>query len=69
LINFNYSKKEIIDFDSNNIDLEIKNRINYWIEDIIDSVIIDYSNIQTIKIIELLEKDESIIFSYISNIL
>lgn len=69
LINFNYSRKEIIDFDSNNIDLEIKNRINYWIEDIIDSVIIDYSNIQTIKIIELLEKDESIIFSYISNIL
>lgn len=69
LINFNYSRKEVIDFDSNNIDLEIKNRINYWIEDIIDSVIIDYSNIQTIKIIELLEKDESIIFSYISNIL
>lgn len=69
LINFNYSRKEIIDFDSNNIDLEIKNRINYWIEDIIDSVIIDYSNIQTIKIIELLEKDESIIFSYIANIL
>lgn len=69
LINFNYSRKEIIDFDSNNIDLEIKNRINYWIEDIIDSVIIDYSSIQTLKIIDLLEKDNNIIFSYIANIL
>lgn len=69
LINFNYSKKEEIDFDNNNIDLEVKYRINYWIEDIIDSVIIDYSNIQTLKIIELLEKDNNIIFSYIANIL
>jgi hypothetical protein len=69
LINFTYSKKEIIDFDNNNIDIELKNRINYWIEDIIDSVIIDYSNIQTKKIIILLEKDENIIFSYIANIL
>ncbi|NCO31799.1 hypothetical protein GW891_03185 [bacterium] len=52
---FNYKKLEKIVFDDNNIDKEIKNRINYWIEDIIDSVTIDYSNIQTKKIIELLE--------------
>lgn len=69
LINFNYSRKEIIYFDNNNIDIEVKNRINYWIEDIIDSVIIDYSSIQTLKIIDLLEKDNNIIFSYIANIL
>jgi len=69
LIVFKYEVKENVDFDNNNIDVEIKNRINYWIEDIIDSVIIDYSNIQTKKIIDLLQKDENIIFSYISNIL
>lgn len=69
LIVFKYEVKENVDFDNNNIDVEIKNRINYWIEDIIDSVIIDYSNIQTKKIIDLLQKDESIIFSYIANIL
>jgi len=66
---FNYKKLEKIVFDDNNIDKEIKNRINYWIEDIIDSVTIDYSNIQTKKIIELLEWDNNIIQNYISNIL
>ncbi|MDD2908106.1 MAG: hypothetical protein PHH98_05735 [Candidatus Gracilibacteria bacterium] len=66
---FNYKKGEKVIFDDSNIDIEIKNRINYWIEDIIDSVTIDYSNIQTKKIIELLESDDENLSNYISNIL
>ena len=67
LINFSYKSIELKDFDDNNIDLEVKNRINYWIEDIIDSVTIEYSSIQTLKIIELLENDNDIIVNYIFN--
>ncbi len=69
LIKFSYKSLELKEFDDKNMDLEIKNRINYWIEDIIDSVTIDYSSIQTIKIIELLEKDNEIILNYIANIM
>jgi len=68
-INFSYKSNELKEFDDANIDLEIKNRINYWIEDIIDSVTIEYSSIQTIKIINLLEKDDKIIVNYIANIM
>ncbi|MDD3145251.1 MAG: hypothetical protein PHV23_04035 [Candidatus Gracilibacteria bacterium] len=66
---FDYKKGEKVVFDDNNTDIEIKNRINYWIEDIIDSVTIDYSHIQTKKIVELLEGDNNIIQNYISNVL
>ncbi len=69
LINFSYKSLELKDFDDTNIDLEVKNRINYWIEDIIDSVTIEYSSIQTLKIIELLENDNDIIVNYIANIM
>lgn len=69
LINFSYKSLELKDFDDTNIDLEVKNRINYWIEDIIDSVTIEYSSIQTLKIINLLEKDNEIIVNYIANIM
>lgn len=69
LINFSYKSLELKDFDDTNIDLEVKNRINYWIEDIIDSVTIEYSSIQTLKIIELLENDNEIIVNYIANIM
>ena len=65
---FNYKSVESIEFDDNNLPFEIKNRINYWIEDIIDSIIIEYSNIQTKRVIKLLEKDSKIINYYIANV-
>lgn len=47
LIEFNYVKTfESIDFDDNNLDEQIKNRINYWIEDISDILSIEYSHLQ-----------------------
>lgn len=47
LIDFNYVKTfEVIEFDDNNLDEQIKNRINYWIEDISDILSIEYSHLQ-----------------------
>ena len=69
LIIFNYKNQEKIKFDDSNLPLEIKNRINEWIEDIIDSVIIDYSSIQNQKNLESLENDKWIINEYVNDIL
>jgi hypothetical protein len=64
---FNYkTKKEAEIFDDNNINAEIKSRINYWVEDIIDSVSIEYSNIATEKLKKLLKEDEDILLAYTS---
>jgi hypothetical protein len=49
---------------------EVKTRINHWIEDIIDSVTLEYSSIQTERVIFCLETDvNGIINDYISDIL
>jgi len=64
LISFNYIKTfDKISFDDEKLDLELKNRINYWIEDIIDIVIIEYSSIQLEKLKEIKNKKE--IYNYI----
>jgi len=66
---FNYEiTNEKIKFDDNNIDKNIKNRINYWVEDIIDSVTLEYSNIQTQKLKELLIKDEEVLLMYTAKV-
>lgn len=69
---FNYEiKKEIEEFDNNNINEKIKIRINNWIEDIIDILIIDYSNIQTEKLKSMLKnnnKEKDILIKYTNNI-
>lgn len=68
-INFNYNiKNEIEEFDDSNIDKIIQNRINYWVEDITDSVTIEYSNIQTQKLKKLLIKDKTLLLSYTSKV-
>jgi len=58
---FNYDSKETIEFDDSNLDVQIKNRINSWIEDIIDSVSIEYSSILTKRLINFLQTDEDIV--------
>ena len=60
-IKFNYDSKETIEFDDSNLDVQIKNRINSWIEDIIDSVSIEYSSILTKRLINFLQTDEDIV--------
>lgn len=50
---FNYKKTfSILEF-NDNLDEEIKNRINLWIEDIIDILILEYSSLQIKRILEL----------------
>ena len=69
LIQFNYKIKEIWEnFDDSNIDKAIQNRINYWVEDITNSVTLEYSNIQTLKLKELLIKDDTLLLAYTSKV-
>lgn len=68
-IDFDYKNSEIIKFDDSNLPEQVKNRINDWIEDIIDSVSIEYSNVQAKRIISSLKKDNWIISNYITSVL
>lgn len=68
-IKFSYKSLENIEFNDNNLPKEIKDRINFWIEDIIDSTTIDYSEIQIKRINYLLIDDKQIIFDFINKIL
>ena len=62
------TKNEVEEFDDSNIDFQIKNRINYWVEDITDSVTLEYSSIQTQKLKELFIKDKILLLTYTSEI-
>lgn len=68
-IDFDYKNSETIKFDDSNLPEQVKNRINDWIEDIIDSVSIEYSNVQAKRIINSLKKDNWIISNYITSVL
>lgn len=63
---FDYKSEEKIDFKDSNLPKKVQDRINYWIEDIIDSLVIEYSHIQTKKILELLKNDDTVIKQYIA---
>ena len=69
LIQFNYTTKKITEeFDDSNIDKLIQNRVNYWVEDITDSVTLEYSSIQTQKLKELLIKNDTLLLTYTSKV-
>lgn len=58
-IQFNYIvKEEEIEFDDENIDIEIRERINNWFEDINSSVSIEYSNLLTKKLLESIKVNQ-----------
>lgn len=59
IINFDYNIWfEISDFNDDLLDNEIKNRINYWIEDIFDVISIDFSSLQIKNMLKLFELNE-----------
>ncbi len=68
IIIFNYKKlSEETVFDDNNLNQEIKNRINFWVEDITDIVSIEYSHVLTEKLVKSIKSDDSIIL-FTSNV-
>ena len=67
-ISFNFISEENIEFNDNNINKNIKNRINFWIEDLIDILSIEFSNVQNKRNIDLLEKDNKIIILFTAQI-
>ena len=66
-INFNYlPKNESIDFHDYNIDSDIKNRINLWVEDIISILSIEYSSLLTTNLINTTIEKRDIILNFSS---
>ena len=61
--------EEIWEFDDNNMRKPIKDRINLWIEDMIDATTIDFSSIQNKRNIELLDKDWKVIIIFTAQII
>lgn len=60
MIEFDYVKTfEKVNFDDNNLDESIKNRINFWLEDITDIISIEYSSLQILQIKTLFLKREA----------
>ncbi len=60
-VKFNYNIVENVNFDDNNLDEDIKNRINFWVEDITDIVTIEYSSILTEKLLKIFWKDDNLL--------
>jgi len=53
--------KETIEFHESDLSDDIKKRINYWIEDIVDSLTLEASFVYTNRMLNLIEWDEKII--------
>lgn len=64
LVQFKYNWSNLIEFDDNNLDINIKSRINYWFDDIYLIMITEYSNINLKKVIELLKKWDSTVLNF-----
>lgn len=61
---FDYINNENIEFDDSNLDLEIKNRINYWVEDIENSITFEYSNLQLKKLTNQIKENDNDLVEY-----
>lgn len=60
LIQFNYYSEETISFTWNNLPQEVKDRINYWVEDILAVIQLNPSKIYTKRIIASIKKSEEL---------
>jgi len=65
-IEFSYKSPRLVDFDDSELHPQIKERINFWVEDIISSVSVEYSSLMTFKLIELLDTQEEIVLAFMS---
>jgi hypothetical protein len=58
----------LIEFDDSSININVKNRINFWVEDIILSSTSDYSHLLTSRLIKLVEKEDDNTLEFISTV-
>ena len=64
---YDFKSEEEMIFDDNTIPKESKNRINYWIEDMIDVVSIEHSMITTNNLLNLI-KEKNLLLTFTSKI-
>ncbi|NDK08516.1 hypothetical protein EOM39_04710 [Candidatus Gracilibacteria bacterium] len=64
IFDFKYSSKEPIEFNDTVINEKIRDRINLWVEDMIDVVLIEGSEITTKKLVDLLDNEKKVIDEY-----
>lgn len=67
-IDFNYKNTEQSVFDDNNIPEEIRYRINHWVEDMVDVVNLDSSEIQCKRLVKLLDNIDDDLHEFIVKI-
>ena len=60
-IEYSYKSPSPIEFDDSKLDPQVKDRINQWVEDMVDSVSVEYSSILTARLLGLLKTDETIV--------
>lgn len=65
---FNHKEPKLIEFDDSNVNINVKNRINFWMEDIIFSSTSDYSHLLTLRLIDLIEKNDDDVLEFISTV-
>lgn len=61
---FNYVSPEFVEFNDSVINDKIRNRINLWVEDMIDVVLMEWSEITTKKLIDLIDNEKKVLEEY-----
>ncbi len=61
---FDYVSPEFVEFNDSVINEQIRNRINLWVEDMIDVVLMEWSEITTRKLIDLFDNEKKVLDNY-----
>lgn len=61
---FDYVSPEFVEFNDSVINEQIRNRINLWVEDMIDVVLMEWSEITTKKLIDLFDNEKKVSDDY-----
>ena len=61
---YTFSYEETFEFDDSNIDPNVRTRINYWVEDIVDILSYEYSSLKVVELQELFLKEYDSLLLY-----
>lgn len=61
---YTFSYEETFKFDDSNIDPNVRTRINYWVEDIVDILSYEYSSLKVVELQELFLKEYDSLLLY-----